>query len=76
MILGLKFCKQKLLDLGDDLEFIACSNVSSLLYRAIKKDGHNFARLYFLNYISYVMIYIIFERGGSKVPNNTATALA
>jgi hypothetical protein len=24
------------------------------LYRAIQKDAHNFVRLYFLNYISYV----------------------
>jgi len=41
----------------------------------IQKDRLNFVRLYFLNYTCYV-IYITFERGGSKFSNTTARALA
>jgi hypothetical protein len=50
---------------------------NEIKFRVIQKDGPNFVWLYFLNHI-YCMwvIYITFERGGSKVSNTTATALA
>jgi len=51
-------------------------NVTSLIYRVIKKDGLNFLGLYFLNYIWYVNDLHNIERGGPIFSNTTARALA
>ena len=44
-------------------------------YSVIQKDGLNFVRLYFLNYIRYANDYVTFERGRPKFSNTTAIAL-
>jgi hypothetical protein len=46
------------------------------IYSVIQKDGLNFVRLYFLNYIWYVNDLLTFERGSHKFSNTTARALA
>ena len=48
---------------------------SKITHSVIKKDGLNFVRLYFLNYIRYVMIYIKFQRECPKFLNIIARVL-